>query len=117
MNCEISGKKIDTIFEDKEENMYEVVSFTTDYTTWYNTVFELQCEMISGEFTDECLVFAQRQNSFMTAPVAKVGFSVFMAATTKVDSLEGLKLNGPLYMLTQLETDVFLIRYGVIVIS
>jgi hypothetical protein len=93
-------------FEDIE-NDFEVVGITTDYATWFGTmVLESSSEPDHANLTKECIIFARKQQSFMTSPIAMFGDRVYTSfSTRRYDSLKHVNIQGPLYRIYSIQVE------------
>lgn len=88
-------------FEDVP-NTFEVAFITTSYEDWRTKVIEYSSLVEIDLF---CYQFAEKQKAFMLAPTAVFGTVAYAAKTVKVDSLDNISIDGPLYMVNTIEVD------------
>lgn len=106
-SVEVIPMRKESIWEDVE-NDFEVAFITTDYVKWFTETAEGRAyftESPNTKFTDECREFAKKQKAFMTSPTGIFGDNLYVAATKSVDSLEGIRIQGPLYTVFAVEID------------
>lgn len=88
------------------KNDFEVFGITTSYDEWEKVSADnVLLDLDNYAVTEECFEFAKRQQAFMTAPTAKFGDVLFVSRTRRAKSLDGLKIDGPLHQVYQIEVD------------
>jgi hypothetical protein len=98
----------DSIWEDVK-NYFDVSYITTSFAEWKVHVLEKEALVKSeniqlnthSKFTKDCFEFASKHKAFMLASTGLFGDSLYMAITSRTDSLEGFVVDGPLYMVTE----------------
>lgn len=104
-SVEVIPMRGESIWEDIK-NDFEVFGITTSYDEWEKvSANNVLLDLDNYAVTEECFGFAKQQQAFMTAPIAKFGDVLFVSRSRRARSLDGLKIDGPLYQVYQIEVD------------
>lgn len=108
-SVEVIPMNKETIFGDYEES-FEVYGITTDVHKWLKKQYSdgLSNSTIADGFEDytitkEIIEFAKKQKIFMMGPTAKLGYDVYEPRSFAVESLEEVKLEGPLINIAKIK--------------
>jgi hypothetical protein len=91
------------------KHKFEVAGITTSYDEWEKNNLKYINEYLNAKFSDvfteECVDFAKSQHAYMTSPTALFGGDCFVVKFMKVKSLDGIILDGPLYIIHTIDVE------------